>query len=310
MGFSENIKRRGYYQKGIFSILQTIVANFNNLCIKLDNDGGVTDADYASSLAINVPSIGGAGKDIQNIGMPQGKTNLLMKTLRTNFNALCDKLAADAGVNGTTVFTAQKFASTVDLIDVSDADFTQRGEHQYAIVDFLDHFINQFNFVVQALDGDTGVTDTNYDALYHIGDSVEVSSSSSSSRSSSSCSSSSSCRSSSSSSSSSSLSSSSSSCRSSSSSSSSCRSSSSSSSCSSSSSSSRSSSSSSRSSSSSSSSSRSSSSSSSSSSCRSSSSSSSRSSSSCSSSSSSSRSSSSSSSSCRSSSSSSSSSAG
>ena len=213
MGWSEEVQKRGYWQKGLYDILVDVSTSWTGVLAKLDADGGVADTNYESLYSVTTPTIGATfGKTIQPNGMKLGDVVLLCKRLRANFNSVMDKLAADGTVNGTTVFTNLKFSATADLIDQSNARVKILGEHQDALIGFLDTFINVFNDALDLLDADSGVSGTNYFSLWGITDVVEVSSSSSSSvssssssrSSSSSSSSSSSCRSSSSSSSSSS----------------------------------------------------------------------------------------------------------
>jgi len=186
MGSFENVKKRGYYEKGLFDILNDAATSFNAVLTKLDADSGVADTNYNSLLAAT-PTIGTTyGKAIRPNGMLLGDAVLLCKNLRTNFNSLMDKLAADGTVNGTTVFTALKFGTTSNLIEDSGARAKKLGIHQDAIVDFLDAWVNVFNDALDALDADSGVNNTNYFSLHGITDVVEVSSSSSSCRSSSS----------------------------------------------------------------------------------------------------------------------------
>lgn len=192
MGWSEEILKRGYWEKGVFDLLNTLVANFNLVVAKLDDDATVTDTDYESLFGITSPTIGTTfGKDVQPNSFLLGDIVTLCKKLRANFNSVMDKAAADGAINGTTAYTNLKFTTT-DLIDTSDARMKKLGIHQDALVEFLDNYIFNWNSFLDVLDADSGVADTDYASLYHVGDVVEASSSSSSCRSSSSSSSSSS----------------------------------------------------------------------------------------------------------------------
>lgn len=214
MGFSENIQDRGYYDKGLYDLLYAIVTNFNAMVAKVEADASHTHAHgFVASYAVTTPSIGPTyGKVIRPNCLPQGKVNLLLYYLRTNFNAALTAFAADDQINGTTVFTNQKFATTEHIIDVANARIKQRGEFQDEVADFLDNFVDRFNQTLSLLDGDATLTSTDYNSTLAITDVIEALSSSSSSSSYSSSSSSSSSKSSSSSCSSSSSRSSSSSC--------------------------------------------------------------------------------------------------
>jgi len=149
MGFSENLRKQGFYQKGLFDIINSLVTNFNGVLTKLDADGTVNDTNYNALLAISTPTIGSTfWKNVQPNGMILGDVVKLLKQLRTNFNALIDKLAADSGVNGTTVYTNQKLSNSQYLVEVPNAKVKILGADQGAIVDFLDIFISSYEAVL------------------------------------------------------------------------------------------------------------------------------------------------------------------
>lgn len=197
MGYTERLLKRGFWQHGLVKLLGTLVTNLNATLLKLDADGTVADTNYSAS-AITSPSIGTittqANKEIKPNGMTDYDAVSVCLQLRTNLNTVLDKLAADAGVNGTTAYTALKFASTDFPIETGNAKVKLQGYDQDALVEFLDAYLAKFNALLLVLDADSGVSDTDYASLWFVGDVVENSSSSSSCRSSSSCSSSSSCR--------------------------------------------------------------------------------------------------------------------
>ena len=47
MGYSENIKPLGYWQWGIFDLVNKLITNFNAVLTKLDADGGVAEIGRA-----------------------------------------------------------------------------------------------------------------------------------------------------------------------------------------------------------------------------------------------------------------------
>lgn len=188
MGYND-IKKSGYTWSAFYDLLYLLVTNWNAALTKLDTDLG--DTTLNTDHAVTDPSIGpNNDTDVGPLGGGQGNIVSICKQLRTNFNAAIVDMVADDGINETTLLTAQKFGATEQLIDVANARAKALGEHQDGLVDFLDNFVDQFNKVLDLLDGDSQVTDTDYFSTYGIGDVVEVSSSSSSSRSSSSSSSS------------------------------------------------------------------------------------------------------------------------
>lgn len=223
MGNLERIDQRGYTWKAVYDLLDDFITNWLAFLVKIDADLGDTDYTTDYPFTSDTVTFGATyGKMITPLACPQGKVVELLYNMRTNMNAVLDAIAADDGVNGTTVFTALKFATTARVIDSYGGKIMARGQFNDEVVKFLDEIIPKFNSLLLQCDNDTSITDTDYESTLGMADVVAPSSSSSSSLSLSVSSSSSSCRSSSSS--SSSCSSSSSSCRSSSSSSSSsCR---------------------------------------------------------------------------------------
>ena len=71
--FTESIDPRGYYQKAIYDLLNSLLTNFNAVLTKLDADGGVADVNYNSLYAISDPSWGSTyGKKVTARGMGLG----------------------------------------------------------------------------------------------------------------------------------------------------------------------------------------------------------------------------------------------
>ena len=188
MGRTTDMERNGYLFDGVYTFLSAYVTNMTAFLVKIDADLG--DTAYVTDHAVTTPSIGGAGSKIQATGALQGDIILLCKNIRSEFNDLLDALAADDGVAGTTIFTDEKFASTVNLVDVANARMKQLGEHSDQLVYFFDALEMQFERMLAACDADATITDTDYESTLGLTDIIYPSSSSSSSQSSSSSSSS------------------------------------------------------------------------------------------------------------------------
>jgi len=162
----DQLKPRGYTWNALYDLLKTCVDNFEGFLAKIDADTG--DTTWATTYTI-VRSIGSTiGSEIMPLASPQGKIVQLLDELRTNLNDVLDAMAADDGIDGTTVFTNQKFASTDYLFNEANARAKERGEFLEEVVLFLDNFVPQFNEVLTQCDNDATLTDTDYASTYAI----------------------------------------------------------------------------------------------------------------------------------------------
>jgi len=106
-----DVKKRGYWWHAYFEVLNEIVSNWNNFLAKVDTDTG--DTTFRNDYDVSTPTIGDASRRaISRRAFPEGDFITLLKNLRTNFNDALDAFAADDGINGTTIFTNEKFSST------------------------------------------------------------------------------------------------------------------------------------------------------------------------------------------------------
>jgi len=95
---------KGLDQDKLVTFLQEFLTNFAGALTKLDNDGGVADADYNTTLALtdvinagtNFTIAANQNLAIDNRGMQQGALYDFLSNVVTNFNALNAKLDADA----------------------------------------------------------------------------------------------------------------------------------------------------------------------------------------------------------------------
>lgn len=154
------ITGRGINQADLISLLNLIRTNFVGVTAKLDLDGGVSDTDFAALENFTVPvGIGAVG--IFN----QGAVLDYLKTIRTKYNALLTKLDSDGTVNSTDYNSA---GSMTDLVDVAAGSLLQAGVYEGALVKWLDTYIGKWNATLTKLDGDSGVSGTNFNSLWAI----------------------------------------------------------------------------------------------------------------------------------------------
>ncbi len=126
---------------------------------------GVADTDYAATY--NLTALASQGYGISAKGMHQKDLVAALTELETNWNGILTKLDADKGVNLTTY-------NATYAIDVNNTVVGSLGLSQAHIVSALDDFISKFNLCLAALDGDSGVNDTDYEATLAITDVVNA----------------------------------------------------------------------------------------------------------------------------------------
>jgi hypothetical protein len=123
----------------------------------------VGSTDYAATY--NMTAIASTGYGLSGTGMHQADLVTFLTQLETNWNACLAHLDADAGVTLTTYVATYK-------IDLDDTVVGSKGLSQDKIVSVLDSFVSKFNSCLTALDGDSGVTDTNYNSTLALTDVV------------------------------------------------------------------------------------------------------------------------------------------
>ncbi|MBI4396363.1 MAG: hypothetical protein HY548_04655 [Elusimicrobia bacterium] len=159
----------GMNQGDLVTLLVLIKTNINGILAKLDSDGSVTDTDYVSSYEVTVPA------GIQTSGAKaikdQGVVLTYLQSVITKFNSALAHLDADAGVNIDNDYESS--CSITDSIDSTSGTLKNSGVYQGAIVNLLNAIITKVNAFNAKLDGDNGITDTNYAALWDISDTVD-----------------------------------------------------------------------------------------------------------------------------------------
>ena len=96
-------------------------------------------------------------------GVMQSDLSTLVSLLTTNFNGILAKLDADATVSGTTYVSANGVTAPGVTYETAVG---QTGMSQAGLHTWLNSFTTKFNAALTHLDGDAGVADTNYNALW------------------------------------------------------------------------------------------------------------------------------------------------
>lgn len=154
---------RGIDHEDLYDVLGQIKTKMTGLCTKLDADGTVTDTDYVATIDTFSFPPGSSGREpsggINAQGVRhQGIVLDYLKTVRTAYNLLHDKLDAD---NGTTMGLTM-----ASLIDNATDGLTQAGAYEGALVNWLYTYMTNWNAVLAVLDANGNVADTDYATLW------------------------------------------------------------------------------------------------------------------------------------------------
>lgn len=182
-----DIRPNGLSQKDLVDLLYMLTYSLDGLCQKLDADGGVADTNYTALcytalMTIHVENSTGSrtGNTGDYIITPVGISDeALLEWLYDYVNAietLTEKLDADGTVNDTD-YEANCFIALITKIVENQTGnqvgngtafyFKPGGEvDQKHLVDLLYMFVNAWETLCEQLDADSGVTDTNYEALW------------------------------------------------------------------------------------------------------------------------------------------------
>lgn len=87
---ANQISQGGLNQPALYTRLALIVTNWTAILTKLDNDGGVTDTNYAALGTVSL------GATVKGTGISQGDLVSFLDSFITKFNATLTKLDADA----------------------------------------------------------------------------------------------------------------------------------------------------------------------------------------------------------------------
>lgn len=96
-------------------------------------------------------------------GIMQSDLSTLVSLINTNYLGLLTKLDADATVNGTTYLSANGTTAPGSTYETAVG---QTGMSQTGLYTWMNSFTTKFNAALTQLDADSGVADTNYNALW------------------------------------------------------------------------------------------------------------------------------------------------
>ena len=187
-----DIRPAGLNQKDLVNLMYMIVSSIQGICAKLDDDGGVADTTYEANCytAIfntiiedtrgNRTGVYSAEKNFHII-TPYGVKDAAMIELAyeiyNSIETLTEQLDGDGTVNDTdyeaNVYTAKCLKMITNQVGNTlgngDAYWfnPQSGLNpQREAVDFMYDLVDAIETLSEQLDADSGVTDTNYEALW------------------------------------------------------------------------------------------------------------------------------------------------
>lgn len=137
------VRDNGTWQGALYTLMNSIVTNFNLCNAKLDGDAGVTDEDYADNCDITTMALALLDKN----GMHQPDLVTQLQLIETKFEVLTAQLDADAGVED------ENYASTLDF-DMDTTEIQAGGIDQGSIVSYLQTVVTNFNALLTKLDAD------------------------------------------------------------------------------------------------------------------------------------------------------------
>jgi len=137
------VRDNGTLQGALYTLMNSIVTNFNLCNAKLDLDGGVTGTTYATNCDISTMAVALLSAN----GMHQPDLVTQLQLIETKFEVLTAQLDADAGVSDET------YASTHDF-DMDTTKITAEGMDQGSMVSYLQTVVTKFNALLTQLDAD------------------------------------------------------------------------------------------------------------------------------------------------------------
>ena len=187
-----DIKPTGLSQKDLVNLLYMIVSSIKGICTKLDDDGGVTDETYEANCytaifnTIIEDTRGNktgqylAEKNFKKIS-PYGESAdgliELAYQIYDSLETLTEQLDADGTVNDTDYEANVYTAKCLKMVTNQQGNTLGNGKAfwfnpgsglgpQRELVDWLYDLVDAIETLTEQLDSDSGVTDTNYEALW------------------------------------------------------------------------------------------------------------------------------------------------
>lgn len=143
------VDNTGMSQGALYTLLNSIVTNFNAMLVKVKADGAASTYSTCACKAL-----ASQGKGISANGMYQVDLIATLTELETNFNAVLALLDADAQVTLKTYTAVATAAGSGAALNLNDTVVGSKGLSQDAIVSFLDDLVAKFNAVLANLDID------------------------------------------------------------------------------------------------------------------------------------------------------------
>jgi hypothetical protein len=189
------IKPGGLNQRSIVNLLYQVVASIKGICAKLDDDAGVTSTTYEANVYTalfngeitdgrgntlrNVPTASTANFDryvsISPAGLTPAALTELLYQIFDMLETLTEQLDGDGTVTDTTYEANCYTAKILWIIENVKGSVLGNGTTFYIrpgsipesiLLEVLYNLVDAIETLTEQLDADTGVTDTNYEALW------------------------------------------------------------------------------------------------------------------------------------------------
>jgi hypothetical protein len=186
------IKPGGMNQRSIVNLLYQVVAAIKGICAKLDDDAGVTSTDYEANVytaIFNGEITDGRGNILRNsvstkmdryisvspAGLTPAALTELLYQIFDMLETLTEQLDGDGTVTDTTYEANCYTEKILWIIENVKGSVLGNGTTFYIrpgsipesiLLEVLYNLVDAIETLTEQLDADTGVTDTNYEALW------------------------------------------------------------------------------------------------------------------------------------------------
>lgn len=142
------VDNNGMSQGALYTLMNTIITNWNTLMAKLETDGA--NSSYTPEYLLTTM----ASRGLSATGMNQSDLVAALYQMETNFNAVVAALDADTQVTKTDYSTIAAAAGSGAALNLNDTVYGSKGLSQDIIVSFLDDLVAKINAVLANLDID------------------------------------------------------------------------------------------------------------------------------------------------------------